>query len=131
MPIITTPEMIDEVQNGNRIIIDARSPERYAGLVEPIDPVAGHIPGAVNRFHGLNLDPQNIFRKPELLRDEYLTILGTSSPQDAVVYCGSGVTSCHHILAMKIAGLPLPRLYAGSWSEWIRDPDHPIASGKI
>ncbi len=103
-------------------LIDARSPERYRGEMEPIDPVAGHIPGAVNRFTGENLLANGLFKKPELLKSEFQMLLGGISPRNAVVYCGSGVTSCHHLVAMEHAGLPGGRLYVGSWSEWIRDP---------
>jgi len=126
MPTITTREMESLLNRTDRIVIDARSPERFSGLVELIDPVAGHIPGAINRFHGLNLDKNNTFLSPEKLKEEFTTLLGGTPGEKAIVYCGSGVTSCHHILAMKIAGLPIPHLYAGSWSEWITDPQHPI-----
>lgn len=108
------------------LLIDARAPERFRGEVEPIDPVAGHIPGAVNRFHGDNLDAEGRFLSPEILRSQYQELLGEIPPDHAVVYCGSGVTSCHHLVAMEHAGLPLARLYLGSWSEWIRDRSRPV-----
>ncbi len=107
------------------LLVDARAAERYRGEQEPIDPVAGHIPGAVNRFHGLNLSPQGVFLSPEVLRAEFDALVGDTSPENVIVYCGSGVTSIHHILAMELAGIPGARLYAGSWSEWIRDPERP------
>jgi thiosulfate/3-mercaptopyruvate sulfurtransferase len=128
MPVISSTELKESLQDGQQVILDARSPERFAGLVEPIDPVAGHIPGAINRFHGINLGPENVFLPPDQLKKEYLQIFQNANPQKAIVYCGSGVTSCHLILAMKIAGLPSPRLYPGSWSEWIRDPHNPIVT---
>lgn len=106
-------------------LVDARAAERYRGEKEPIDPVAGHIPGAVNRFHGLNLSPESVFLPPEVLRAEFEALVGDTSPENVIVYCGSGVTSIHHILAMELAGMPGARLYAGSWSEWIRDPNRP------
>ncbi len=109
------------------LLIDARSPERFRGESEPIDPVAGHIPGAVNRFNGDNLAPDGTLLPPSQLRAQFQSLVGKTPPQNVVVYCGSGVTSCHHILAMRAAGLGMPRLYAGSWSEWIRDPSRPIA----
>lgn len=112
------------------LIIDARTPERYRGEIEPIDPVAGHIPGAVNRFHGMNLTPEGIFKSPEQLREEFMQLLNDKQPQNVVAYCGSGVTAIHNLLAMEIAGLPAGRLYPGSWSEWIRDPNRPIATGE-
>jgi thiosulfate/3-mercaptopyruvate sulfurtransferase len=108
-------------------LVDARAPERYHGETEPIDPVAGHIPGAVNRFHGSNLSPEGTFLPPETLRRQFRDLIGDTDPQNVVVYCGSGVTSCHHILAMEIAGLPGVKLYPGSWSEWIRDANRPVA----
>jgi thiosulfate/3-mercaptopyruvate sulfurtransferase len=109
------------------VLVDARAAERYRGEHEPIDPVAGHIPGAVNRFHGLNLAPEGVFLAPDTLRAQFAGLLGDVPPEKVVVYCGSGVTSIHHILAMELAGLPGARLYLGSWSEWIRDPNRPIA----
>jgi thiosulfate/3-mercaptopyruvate sulfurtransferase len=108
-------------------LIDARAPERYRGEQEPIDPVAGHIPGSVNRFHGLNLDSDGAFLQPAVLHKQFSDLIGSTSPEQVVVYCGSGVTSCHHILAMEIAGLNGARLYAGSWSEWILDRKRPIS----
>jgi thiosulfate/3-mercaptopyruvate sulfurtransferase len=94
--------------------------------VEPIDPVAGHIPGAVNLPFAENLK-EGRFRSPAELRERFARALAGTPPEEAVVYCGSGVTACHDILAFAHAGLPLPRLYAGSWSEWITDPARPTA----
>jgi thiosulfate/3-mercaptopyruvate sulfurtransferase len=102
---------------------------RFQGMQESVDPVGGHIPGAVNRFYGLNLSTDGTFLSPEALRTEFTTLLGPVKPENVVVYCGSGVTSCHHLLAMEIAGLSGARLYVGSWSEWIRDPKRPRAKG--
>lgn len=128
--LVPTAEMDLLSKGGQTTLIDARAPERYRGEVEPLDPVAGHIPGAVNRFHQDNLGPDGLFLPPETLKSEFLSLLRPSPPAHAVVYCGSGVTSCHHLLAMQAAGLPMARLYAGSWSEWIRDPHRPIATGE-
>ncbi len=114
-------------ENPGYCLIDARAPERYRGEREPIDPVAGHIPGAVNRFHGANLGPDGSFLPAETLRAQFHELLGAVPPQQVVVYCGSGVTSIHHLIAMETAGLHGARLYPGSWSEWIRDPNRPIA----
>jgi thiosulfate/3-mercaptopyruvate sulfurtransferase len=111
------------------IVVDARAAERYAGEQEPIDPVAGHIPGAVNRFWQANL-VEGKFKSAAELRAEFETLLAGRRPADVVHQCGSGVTSCHNILAMEIAGLPGAQLYAGSWSEWIADPTRPIARGR-
>lgn len=114
-------------QNPDYCLIDARAPERYRGEQEPIDPVAGHIPGAVNRFHALNLTPDGTLLPAETLRTQFQSLIGDVPPDRVVVYCGSGITSIHHLLAMEIAGLPGARLYAGSWSHWIRDRKRPIS----
>ncbi|HSH02413.1 MAG TPA: sulfurtransferase [Anaerolineae bacterium] len=105
------------------LLIDSRAPERYRGEVEPIDAVAGHIPGAVNHFHNLNVDDNGRFLPPQTLKQQFTTLLGTTPPQQATYYCGSGVTACRNLLAQKHAGLPLGRLYVGSWSEWSRRQD--------
>ena len=125
-----TPAIAAAINDPSIVVIDARAPERFKGLQEPIDPVAGHIPGSVNRFHGSNLSSEGIFKPQELLRQEFQNLLGDHTANQAVVYCGSGVTSCHHLVALEIAGMAGARLYAGSWSEWIRDPSHPVATGK-
>jgi thiosulfate/3-mercaptopyruvate sulfurtransferase len=104
-------------------LIDARAPERFRGEIEPIDPIPGHIPGAINRFHGQNLQADGTLKPVGELRKEFDSLLGKIPAANAVVYCGSGVTSCHHIIAMEAAGLPGAKLYVGSWSEWIRDPN--------
>jgi thiosulfate/3-mercaptopyruvate sulfurtransferase len=129
-PLAYQVEMTATVQEVDRIrqdpdyrLIDARAPERYRGEVEPLDAIAGHIPGAANRFHGQNLQPDGTFKSVDTLRQEFQDLLRDVPPENAVVYCGSGVTSCHHLIAMEAAGLPGARLYVGSWSEWIRDPD--------
>lgn len=109
-------------------LIDARAAERFEGRNETIDPVAGHIPGAINRFWQKNLTPAGLFKKPDQLRAEYTLLLGSTAPEQAVHMCGSGVTSCHNMFAMKLAGLPIGRLYAGSWSEWCADPARPVAT---
>jgi thiosulfate/3-mercaptopyruvate sulfurtransferase len=111
------------------ILLDARAPERYRGEEEPIDPIAGHIPGAKNRFWGLNLDENECFLPASVLRTEFERILGSTSPPSVIGYCGSGVTSCHNLLAMAHAGLHGARLYLGSWSEWCADEARPIESG--
>lgn len=126
--IIAYADEVDRIrQDPNYVLIDARAPERYRGEVEPIDPVAGHIPGAINHFYGKNLAPDGTFLPPEELRKQFLELIGNTSPDHVVVYCGSGVTSIHHLLALELAGLPGARLYAGSWSEWIRDPNRPVS----
>lgn len=127
--VIDTEGVEKILRDAGFLIIDARAPERFRGEKEPIDPVAGHIPGAVNRFHGANLDSDGKFLPAEELHKEFSLLLGKTPGERTVVYCGSGVTSCHHLLAMEIAGITGARLYAGSWSEWIRDPNRPVKTG--
>lgn len=110
-------------------IVDARGAERFSGAAETIDPVGGHIPGAVNRFWKQNLDENGLFKPPAQLRQEFLALLGEATPSLAVHQCGSGVTACHNLFAMELAGLGGSRLYPGSWSEWCADPLRPVAKG--
>jgi len=110
---------------GDMLLVDARSPERYNGIVEPLDPVAGHIPGALNYFFQNNLD-KGCFKSPEALRQAFLELLSKTPPQNVVHTCGSGVTACQNVLAMEIAGLSGSKLYPGSWSEWCADPRRPM-----
>jgi thiosulfate/3-mercaptopyruvate sulfurtransferase len=108
-------------------VVDARGAERFRGENETLDPVGGHIPGAANRFFKLNLDPAGRFKPPAELRREFTQVLGAAQPPQVVHQCGSGVTACHNLLAMEIAGLSGSRLYPGSWSEWCSDPSRPVA----
>jgi thiosulfate/3-mercaptopyruvate sulfurtransferase len=108
-------------------LLDARAAERYAGKTEPIDPVAGHIPGAVNRFWKDNLASDGRFKLAGMLHREFDTLLAGTAPEAVVHSCGSGVTACHNAFAMALAGLPIGRLYPGSWSEWCSDPARPVA----
>ena len=114
---------------GRALLVDARSPQRYRGESEPIDPVAGHIPGALNRSNSDNLSPAGVFKQPEELKKDFLAILGDRPASEVVNYCGSGVSATHNALAMELAGLTGSRLYAGSWSEWIADPSRPQEKG--
>jgi thiosulfate/3-mercaptopyruvate sulfurtransferase len=116
-----------EKRGGEMLLLDARAPARYRGEQEPIDPVAGRIPGAINRFNMDNVSPQGTFKGAAQLKQEFQAVLGDRAPSEVVHYCGSGVAACHNLLAMEIAGLTGGRLYAGSWSEWIADPNRPIA----
>ena len=112
------------------LLVDARSPERFRGEGETLDPVGGHIPGAVNRFYFDNLDDDGCyFKSADELRDEFRQLLGERPAETVIQQCGSGVTACHNLLAMEIAGLAGSKLYAGSWSEWCADPARPVAQG--
>ena len=110
-------------------LVDARAPERFRGEVEPLDRVAGHIPGAVNHFFQTNLE-NGVFKTPEQLRDSFAKTLAGTPPHRVVCYCGSGVTACHNLLALEHAGLTGAQLYVGSWSEWSSDPNRPVATGE-
>ena len=108
-------------------LLDARAAERFKGMTEPIDPVAGHIPGSINRFWQKNLNPDGRFKAPDQLRAEFEALLGPDAAR-TVHLCGSGVTACHNAFAMELAGLPPGRLYPGSWSEWCSDRTRPVAT---
>jgi thiosulfate/3-mercaptopyruvate sulfurtransferase len=118
--------VLQHLQQPNMCLIDARAPDRFAGQNETLDPQAGHIPGALNRFFKNNLAANGCFKKPETLRQEFAALLEKTSPQQVVHQCGSGVTACHNLFAMELAGLPGSTLYAGSWSEWCADPSRPL-----
>lgn len=124
----------DQVQEMLRaregLLADARAEERFRGDIEPLDKVAGHIPGAINMPYEDNLDFSGEFMSDEALREHYLAALSGVTPDKVVQMCGSGVTACHNLLAMEHAGLPGAKLYAGSWSEWITDPNRPVAKGE-
>lgn len=113
----------------DRVLIDGRPNDRFQGLNETLDPKAGHIPGSLSRFSKENLDADFRFKAPEILRTELLTLMGSHSANEVVASCGSGVSACHLLLAMEIAGLPGAALYGGSWSEWCAQPDAPIETG--
>ncbi|HJV71159.1 sulfurtransferase [Ideonella sp.] len=123
MPAVDASELL--AAPGRLLVIDARAPERYRGDVEPLDAQAGHIPGARNRFFKDNLDPNGRFRPAAELRRVFQAFGAT--PGQVVHQCGSGVTACHNLLAMELAGLPGSALYPGSWSEWSADPARPVA----
>lgn len=126
MPTVTAWDLTTRAP---RCLVDARGPARYRGDEEPIDPVAGHIVGALNAPFAENTGPDGRFLAPEVLRAKYERLLAGRPAQDAAFYCGSGVTAPHDILAMEVAGLPGAALYPGSWSEWIRDTRRPVGKG--
>ena len=111
---------------GHWALLDARAGERFRGEVEPIDRVPGHIPGARNRPYLANVREDGTFRPPAELAEEFREVLAGDAPERVVNYCGSGVTACHNVLALELAGLPGTKLYAGSWSEWSSDPSRPV-----
>lgn len=117
-------------QGGSELLLDARPEMRFLGEMEPIDPVAGHVPEAVNVPFDDNLDLGGTFLGGDELREMYEGLLAGREPNEVIHMCGSGVTACHNLLAMEIAGLPGAKLYPGSWSEWIADPSRPIATGE-
>jgi thiosulfate/3-mercaptopyruvate sulfurtransferase len=127
--VLGTDELIAALDNPRTLLIDARAAERFAGAVEPIDPVAGHIPGAANHPFSANLRADGRFLPAEELERRWRDRLAGASPADVIVMCGSGVTACHNLLALERAGFAGAKLYAGSWSEWIRDPSRPVARG--
>jgi thiosulfate/3-mercaptopyruvate sulfurtransferase len=111
------------------IVVDARAADRFAGRNETIDPIAGHIPGAINHPFARNLDSSGKFLSPDELRGRWIETIGGHASENVIAMCGSGVTACHNLLALEVAGLKGARLYAGSWSEWIKDPARPVETG--
>jgi thiosulfate/3-mercaptopyruvate sulfurtransferase len=124
---LTIDEVAAHLSDSSMLLVDARSPERYEGQSDPLDTVPGHIPGARNRFYRHNISDAGTMRPANELRADYERVLEGRSPTDVVMYCGSGVTACHNLLAMEHAGLSGGKLFAGSWSEWEADPRQPIA----
>lgn len=126
---VSAEELTAELASGRFVLLDARASPRYRGDVEPLDPVAGHVPGARNRPFADNLDANGLFRRPEELRKAFEAIIGPHAAEDVVHMCGSGVTACHNLLAMEYAGLCGSRLYAPSWSGWVSDRSRAVATG--
>ncbi len=117
------------VESKSSLILDARAPARFKGEAEPIDPIAGHIPGALNRFYQDNLDAAGFFKSPAQLRSEFLIKIGHRPISEIVHQCGSGVTACHNLIAMEVAGLSGSHLYPGSWSEWCNQQNPQVSLG--
>jgi len=128
LPLATIEEVEKVAQDSDFMVIDVRDAPRYRGEVEPIDLIAGHIPGARNIPFTSNLDAHGLYLSPDELKQKYTAALGNRSADQVIVHCGSGVTACHTLLAMDYAGLPIPKLYVGSWSEWSRTA-RPIGTG--
>jgi thiosulfate/3-mercaptopyruvate sulfurtransferase len=127
--LVGTADVLAGLGQPGRTLIDARGAPRYRGEVEPIDPVAGHIPGALNRPFTQNMGEDGRFKTPAQLRAEFDTLLAGRDPASVVLHCGSGVSAVPNVLAMELAGLGRPALYAGSWSEWCSDPARPVEMG--
>lgn len=127
---VEADEVSAAIAGGDGLLIDARPDRRFTGEYEPLDPVAGHIPGAINWVFEENLDLDGTYLPPEALRENYQALLQGRPPHQVIHTCGSGVTACHNLLAMEIAGLPGSKLYVGSWSDWITDPARPVATGE-
>ena len=124
---VSADDVLANLSARARVVIDARAADRFRGENETIDPVAGRIPGARNRWFKDNLQADGKFKSPDLLRAEYSALI--KSPESTIMQCGSGISACHNLLAMDIAGLPGAMLYPGSWSEWSADPSRPVAVG--
>jgi len=129
VPTVDAEALLANLASPSRLVVDARAADRFRGENETLDPVGGHIPGAVNRFFKDNLAADGHFKPAETLRAEFGQVFGAKAPGDTVMQCGSGVTACHNLLAMEVAGLTGAALYPGSWSEWCADPKRPVATG--
>ncbi|KDP86553.1 3-mercaptopyruvate sulfurtransferase [Cupriavidus sp. SK-3] len=129
VPTVDADAVLANLANPKRLVVDARAADRFRGENETLDPVGGHIPGAVNRFFKDNLEGNGSFKPAAALKQEFGQVLGGTPASEAVMQCGSGVTACHNLLALEVAGLPGAALYPGSWSEWCADPARPVASG--
>jgi thiosulfate/3-mercaptopyruvate sulfurtransferase len=127
--VVSAASVVEFVTHQDWRVLDARAPERFRGEVEPMDPVAGHIPGARNHPFAWNMDAHGCLLPPHELAQKLQQSLDGVGSEHSIMMCGSGVTACHNLLAMEVAGLVGAKLYAGSWSEWIRDPARPVAKG--
>ncbi|MBL0737341.1 sulfurtransferase [Flavobacterium sp. GN10] len=121
LPLADIEEVEKARKNDQNIVIDVRDKNRFDGLVEPLDLIAGHIPGAVNVPLTENLNEEGLFKSANELAEKYKAVIGDKTSENTIVHCGSGVTACHTLLAMDYAGIPIPKLYVGSWSEWSRN----------
>ena len=125
---LTVDEVAAGLDNTSRLLVDSRTPDRYRGIGETLDKVGGHIPGAANYFFQQNLADDKSFKSPDELKAQWAPILQGRDPKDVVVYCGSGVTACHNLLALEHAGIHGVKIFPGSWSEWSSDPSRPVAT---
>ena len=127
--LVSADEVMQHLQQPDQTVLDARATARFRGETETLDPVAGHIPGALNRPFAENFGPDGLFKQPDVLRAEFEALLAGRDPASVVHHCGSGVTANPNLLAMELAGLGQGALFAGSWSEWINDPKRPVERG--
>ena len=127
--VVMIDSVVEQLGRPTQTVVDARGAPRYRGEVEPLDPIAGHIPGALNRPFTDNFTAEGLFKSPDVLRAEWDRVLSGRSASSVVHHCGSGVSAVPNILAMEIAGLNGSALFAGSWSEWVADPQRPVAKG--
>lgn len=128
--LVSVEAVLKNIETRAFCLVDARAPDRFRGENETLDPVGGHIPGARNRFFRDNLDADGLFKSAAELRADWLAVLDGVQPAASVMYCGSGVSACHNLLALSLAGLDGARLYAGSWSEWCSDPARPVQTDR-
>lgn len=129
MPTVSFEEILSDLETQQRLVMDARSEDRFRGENETLDPIGGHIPGAINRFYKHNLNPDGTFKTREQLLAEFQALIGQRRAEYVVMQCGSGVSACHNLLALNMIGLGVAPLYIGSWSEWCSRPGAPIATG--
>ncbi len=129
MPSVSFEDVLENVQSAKKLVVDARAADRFRGENETLDPVGGHIPGAVNRFYRLNLKDDGTFKDAGSLASEFAAAFGSRRAGDLIMQCGSGVSACHNLLALEVAGLGSAPLYVGSWSEWCSRSNAPIATG--
>jgi thiosulfate/3-mercaptopyruvate sulfurtransferase len=125
---LTVDDVARITKDPSRLLVDSRTPDRYRGIGETLDKVGGHIPGAANYFFQLNLTTEKTFKSPDDLHTQWSAVIKGRDPKDVVVYCGSGVTACHNLLALEHAGLQGVKIFPGSWSEWSADPKRPVAT---
>lgn len=130
MVAVSYEEVLANLADKKRLVMDARAADRFRGENETLDPVGGHIPGAVNRFYRLNLTEEGTFKSPDQLKAEFKSAIGDRSAQDVIMQCGSGVSACHNLLALEWIGMGSAPLYVGSWSEWCSREGAPIATGE-
>jgi thiosulfate/3-mercaptopyruvate sulfurtransferase len=128
--VVSFEEVLANVHSQDRLVVDARSEDRFRGENETLDPVGGHIPGAVSRFYRHNLNEDGTFKTPEALKQGFAAVIGERHAEDLIMQCGSGVSACHNLLALELAGLGTAPLYVGSWSEWCSRDQAPIATGE-